>query len=325
MASVQAEINDLVINLRAANWRVRGAGSHRVAYPPEGTLTPVTISGTPGNRGRWRRHLAADLRKRGFEWRPRPPQKKRIALNPHATVTAAAITRAQETPMVAQPAFSASPPASAAADDIVDVRPAPIGLGDRVTQKVMEIVYGDGRIRYHCADHTDIEADSVRKIFRHRRDDHVKPKPATVRVGPKRVPLQHQGVGWTADRIESWLREQVVDGKWAPGTDVPSSYVLASRFSCSRKRIDDAYIRLTGEGLFTMPSRRAGRFVANPLPKGNRRTTKPPVETTVTEPVTESEEYQPLTVAEEAAVAEPEPEPQSGDVLDEARKILSVI
>ena len=52
-------------------WRIEARkGGHDLAFPPDPSKPPVTLSGTPSG-SRWLPNLIAELRRSGFRWEGR--------------------------------------------------------------------------------------------------------------------------------------------------------------------------------------------------------------------------------------------------------------
>ena len=64
------DVDELIRALLKAGWRVEQGKRHPIAYPPDKTQTPVTLSSTPSDRRAFA-NMVSLLRQRGFYWKGR--------------------------------------------------------------------------------------------------------------------------------------------------------------------------------------------------------------------------------------------------------------
>jgi len=71
---MRKDIREIIDEARRQGWRVDIAKSgHIKLFPPDRTLSPVVLAGTPSDH-RWRENTVALMRQRGFRW---PPEHKK--------------------------------------------------------------------------------------------------------------------------------------------------------------------------------------------------------------------------------------------------------
>lgn len=81
--------------------------------------------------------------------------------------------------------------------------------------------------------------------------------------GARLEAVRLDGSGPLYDQIRRAIRALVIDGVWAPGTQVPPEHALMASLGASRMTVHRALAQLAGEGLITR-RRRSGTIVASP-------------------------------------------------------------
>jgi hypothetical protein len=178
LATAQTEIGSILAQLEHFGWRIEQKKGHPVAFPPNGSLPPMTVTGSPSTRN-WRRTLGADLRRRGFNLTGTtviPLAATTVA----ATPTPKAATEPSPAPREDTPVVAAQPRSTQISesetpgpDDIVNIEPAPFGTDGfpgKTTDKVLKLTYGNGRVVHECAEEgCKVQKDKVHEVLYHRR------------------------------------------------------------------------------------------------------------------------------------------------------------